>query len=285
MRRLPIPAFTSGVLAFWSLSLLGCSFGPEEPSKQDLPASEAHVASGTQALLGKDGAYTVPAANTVVNQYSRITANVPVGATTVTINNINDLSSPTWGALEAGDLVMLYQAQGASIDSTDTANYGNVTAINNAGRYELVSVTAIAGNVLTLDTSCGGLKNAYTATGNAQVIRVPQLSSLTVPNNTSIVGGAWDGQRGGVVAVHVTGATTINGTGAIDASAIGFRGGATDNDASANDIVSYRGTVAANGAEKGEGIAGYQAAYDALNGRYGRGAPANGGGGGNAHNA
>jgi hypothetical protein len=285
LRRMPIPALMSGALAFWSLTLTGCTFGPDEPNGPASAASEAHVATAQQSLVGKDGGFTVMAANTILNQYSRVTANVAVGASTVTINNITDLTSAQFGALEPGDLVMLYQAQGATIDTTDTAMYGNITGINNAGRYEFVSVTAIAGNVLTLDVSCGGLKHAYTSAGGAQVVRVPQLSSLTVNTGTSLVGAAWDGQRGGVIALHVTGATTVNGTGTIDATGIGFRGGATDNDASANGILTYRGTVAANGAEKGEGIAGYQAAYDTLGGRFGRGAPANGGGGGNAHNA
>jgi hypothetical protein len=285
LRRMPIPALMSSAIAFWALTLTGCAFGPDEPGGVSLPRSEAHVASSHQSLVGKDGGFTVMAANTVLNQYSRITADVAVGATTVTVNNIMDLTSAQFGALEPGDLVMLYQAQGATINATDTVAYGDVTAINNAGRYEFVSVTAIAGNVLTLDMSCGGLKHAYTAAGGAQVVRVPQLTSLTINTGASLGGTAWDGQRGGVVAVHVTGATTVNGTGAIDATGIGFRGGATDNAASANDIVSYRGTVAANGAEKGEGIAGFQTAYDALGGRFGRGAPANGGGGGNGHNA
>lgn len=38
------------------------------------------------------------------------------------------------------------------------------------------------------------------------------------------------------------------------------------------------------GAEKGEGVAGYQAEYDAFGGRYCRAPGANGGGGGCAHN-
>ena len=35
---------------------------------------------------------------------------------------------------------MVYQAQGATISSVDTAAYGAVTSLGNAGRYEMVSV-------------------------------------------------------------------------------------------------------------------------------------------------
>ena len=57
--------------------------------------------------------------------------------------------------------------------------------------------------------------------------------------------------------------------------------------AGANIVTTYRSSSANDGGEKGEGIAGYQADYEAagMGGRYSRGAPANGGGGGNGHNA
>ena len=131
------------------------------------------------ALVGADvregRRSTVAAANTVVNQYAVLAANAAAGATSITVTNIADLPS-----LTAGDLVMIYQAQGATIDSTDTANYETVTALNNAGRYELVGVTGIAANTLTLESTCGGLRYSYTVAGKVQVIRVPQYTTLTV---------------------------------------------------------------------------------------------------------
>jgi hypothetical protein len=136
LRRLPLPALTSAALALWLLSLTGCTLGREEPSGSSSAISDAHVASAQQALVGKDGDFTVPAANTVLNQYSRITADVAMGATTVTVNDVTELASPQFGPLEPGDLVLLYQAQGANMDTTDTVNYGNVTNLNDAGRYE-----------------------------------------------------------------------------------------------------------------------------------------------------
>lgn len=91
MRRMPIPALMSSAIAFWALTLTGCAFGPEDPNGASLPVSEAHVASAHQSLVGKDGGFTVTAANTVLNQYSRVMADVAVGATTITVNNVTDL--------------------------------------------------------------------------------------------------------------------------------------------------------------------------------------------------
>jgi MYXO-CTERM domain-containing protein len=266
-----------GIIAALSLCAMGCSLSTDRSP----PVGEATRSAG-HALVGKDGELTVSAANTILNQYSALSVDAAVGATAVTVANIADLTSATFGPIEAGDLVMLYQSQGATIDTTDTAAYGNVTALESAGRYELLVVASLQGNVITIDGSCGGLKHAYATAGAAQVVRVPQLASLTVSAGASITGPAWDGTRGGVVAVHVTGNTTLAGT--INANAIGFRGGAVDNSSAAagSNVQLFRGAAATDGAEKGEGIAGAPSSLPG--GRYGRGAPANGGGGGNAHN-
>jgi len=253
-------------------------------STADRGAEATRAASSM--LIGDDGAITINAPNVQLNSYAVLAANVAAGATSITVTNITDLASVAFGQLAAGDLVLVVQMQGAAINGTDTAAFGAVTALNGAGSYELVNVASVTGNTINLDTSCGGLKNAYATAGHTQVVRVPQPTALTINAGGSLVAPAWNGQRGGIVAMQVQGTTTVNG--AIDASAAGFRGGSTAGDnQSANQNTSidgFRTTVAANGAEKGEGVAGYQADYDALGGRYGRGAPANGGGGGNSHN-
>ena len=230
---------------------------------------------------GKDGALTVTGTNTVLNSYSAITADVAAGTSTVTVANV-----PTeLGGITAGDLVMLYQAQGASIQTTDDNNYGSVTNYNNAGRYEFAYVASVAANTITVGCK---FKQSYTASGRAQVIKVPQYTNLTINSGASVVPLKWTGTRGGIVVLHVKGALTNNGT--LSAESFGFRGGKRDNltsNADGNVVTLYRSPSSDRGAEKGEGIAGYQADYDAsgMGGRYGRGAPANGGGGGNGHNA
>jgi len=230
---------------------------------------------------GKDGAVTVNAANTVINNYYTIAANLNVNDTTITLNNVTGLTT--------GDILMIYQAQGASINTGDTAAYGTVTALNNAGNYEFVSVRSIAGNTVTINAICTpGLRFAYTATGKIQAVRVPQYSSLTVSGAGTIVATAWNGTSGGIVAAFVQNTATISVAGGINVSNQGFRNGTIEQNTSPADatvVTTFRSTSANDGGEKGEGIAGFGADYDSLNGRYGRGAPANGGGGGNGHNA
>ncbi len=227
--------------------------------------------------IGKDGNLTVSAANTVLNTVTTLSAGASSGAGTITVASA--------AGIAAGDVLMLYQAQGATITTTNTSGYGAVTALNNAGRYEFVSVAAVAGNTITLGTACSATPLRFSYSSGAQVVRVPQYSSLTVNAGASVVPAAWNGSTGGVVAVIVDGTATINGT--INANARGFRGGALDNTSTdaGTDVTAYVAATMADGGEKGESIAGSQTVYDGLGGRYNRGAPANGGGGGNSHNA
>ncbi|RYY51911.1 MAG: hypothetical protein EOO09_22650, partial [Chitinophagaceae bacterium] len=263
------------------------------------------------AQAGKDGALTVTAANTVLSRYTQPTANIAAGATGITVTSIADLNRdginylPTGyvtnsagfasDALSAGDLLMIYQAQGAVIDISNTISYGAVTALNGAGTYELARVASVNGNTITL--SCA-TKQAYTLAGHVQVVRVPQYTTLTVNTGASVTAVHWgapefggadpsaaERRRGGFNALL---ANTIINNGSINANAAGFRGGTRDNITSGPDANFYTDFVTqsdALSAEKGESIAGYRVDYDALGGRYGRGAAANGGGGGNAHNA
>ncbi len=238
----------------------------------------AALAMPAQARVpGKDGAFTAAAANTIVNSYTTLGAGATAGATTITVASA--------AGITAGDVLLVYQAQGATISTTNANTYGAVTALGNAGRYEYVSVASVSGTTITLGRACSLTPLRFTYSSGAQVLRVPQYTSLTVNAGASIVPQAWNGSTGGIVAAIVDGTATVNGS--INANGRGFRGGAIDNDTTATgtDVPAYVATTTADGAEKGESIAGSQATYDGLGGRYNRGAPANGGGGGNAHNA
>jgi uncharacterized repeat protein (TIGR01451 family) len=230
---------------------------------------------------GKDGSRVV-AANTGYAtlpevRITTLSAGASAGASTITLSSVAGIS--------AGDVLMVYQAQGATISSVDTAAYGAVTALGNAGRYELVSVLGVAGNVVTLSPACDAAPLQFSYASGSQVIRVPQYASLTINAGATLQAPAWNGSTGGVMPLLVQNALTVNG--ALSATGAGFRGGVLENDTTATgtDVALFRGSASANGGEKGESIAGFQAQYDLINGRYGRGAPANGGGGGNAHNA
>lgn len=227
---------------------------------------------------GKDGPITVSTTNAVLNEYSLVVGALSIGQTTIPVSSIlGELPS-----LEPGDLIMIYQAQGATISGVNSAAYGAVTSLGGAGRYEFQTVESISGNTINLQGyggACGGLTYSYDL-NEAQVIRVPQASTLTVDSGATLTAQSWNGSTGGVIALHVEDSLTINGV--VRANATGFRGGALDNLTSYGGV-DYVSTSPNSGAEKGESIAGYQDDYPG--GRYARGAPANGGGGGNNHNA
>lgn len=229
---------------------------------------------------GKDGARTITAAGTIVNEYTTLSSNVSAGATSLTVaaSSLN-ANSRFSGSLSAGDLVLIIQMQGASITTSDNSSYGNVSNYNNCGRYEFAKVSARP-NATTI-TLANGLRYAYTSSGKVQVIRVPRYSDLTIDNGASITCPDWDGSTGGIVAVESANNITINGS--INVTGKGFRGGAIEqNSYLPGNASKRRSTDASDGGEKGESIAGLASSLS--NGRYCRNAPANGGGGGNAHN-
>jgi len=280
-------ALATGLL----LGAVGASCGQAERNfAAELPGpqpKESQTASQAQPLLGSDGSKVVAVFNTYINTYSKVVADIKAGDTQIQVADVGTSGLK----LASGDLVMIIQMQGATIDASDSASYGsiaNAAALGGAGRYEIASVAAVdtAQNTITIG-GCGGTKNAYAKGGHTQVVRVPQYTSLDVGLLGSITAPVWNGDTGGVIAAYVEGKTTIAATGSIDASGSGFRGGASENMTAdpAMNITSYRSSSALDAAERGEGIAGYQSEYDSLyGGRYGRGAAANGGGGGNSHN-
>jgi len=260
------------------------------------------------AQVGKDGALTINATNTVLNRYTRVTADIPIGSNSITVFNINELnrdgiaylpSGYTTNAsgfssneLQTGDLILLFQAQGAIINSTNTISYGDVSSLNNSGRYEMAYVGSVAGNVISLDCKT---RFAYFSSNYVQVVRIPQYTTLTVNSGASVVPIKWGDsafggadpsaatrRRGGFLGLL---ANNIVNNGAIQANEAGFRGGTILNGSPPSGDVYYSDffyNITSRAGEKGESIAGYRPDYDAMGGRYGRGAPANGGGDPNA---
>lgn len=279
---------TTGLVASWMFTTSCAGDGRDAQPVPTAPLLDAELESIRGSLAGQDGDVTVNLPSTILNSYSTLAMPAAKGDRNLTVANAADLKDPRTGmALKQGDLLMLYQAQGATIDTSDDAKkFGAVTARNGAGAFEFVLVESVAGNIVVVGGGCSGLQNAYPTAGKTQVLRVPQLNSLKISAGASVVAKTWDGSTGGVVAVHVLRDTQLDG--AIDVTAQGFRGGKVD--AMSNPVTDPKVTGMASkdpklGAEQGESIAGSQDDYQAGVGKYGRGAPANGGGGGNAHNA
>ncbi|HEX8480600.1 MAG TPA: hypothetical protein VF650_01700 [Allosphingosinicella sp.] len=249
----------------------------------------------------------------VVNTYFPGASSANAGATTISLGAASGASVP----IAVGDMLLVIQMQGATINSNNNSSYGSGTAgtyasgysaIGQTGLYEFVraasAVSTGGGTVTIVGGSGGGLINAYVdaaATNSAgqrtfQVIRVPQYTNVTVSSAISAL--PWNGATGGVLAIDVADRLTFAG-GTLDASGLGFRGGgALAQAGSANpSSTDYRSLATRPAhAAKGEGIAGtptYVSHNGALlntgaegypNGSNGRGAPGNAGGGGNDGN-
>jgi hypothetical protein len=237
--------------------------------------------------LAQDGDATISAPDTFVNRYAVLGQDAHRGDTTLNVVMTPGLGVDALLPLVPNDLLLIVQMQGADLDPQNAVRYGEVTDLRGAGRYEFISVISLdpAAGKIQVTPGCGGLKNDYQAAGHVQIIRVPQYRSLTVSAGASVVAPPWDGLVGGVIALQVQGTVTVDGT--LDASGLGFRGGAvtpiTVQRAPAVGSF-YRSQSNLDGANRGEGIGGSSSDYAAV-GAFGRGAAANGGGGGNRINA
>jgi hypothetical protein len=213
----------------------------------------------------------------VVNAYYAVTAvNVPTN--TITLNNAAGLST--------GIKVLLIQMKGASMDATNAASFGNITAINDAGNYEFNYVCSISGNNVVLQYS---LLRTYDPTSHLQLVTVPVYGSVTVTD--TLWGTAWDSLTGsgGVLALEATDTLFVNS--AVDVNGQGFQGGPLMNFlvppyncSWAVNVTDYFLSVPPSdmfhtGGKKGEGIAEYITGKE-----WGRGKLASGGGGGNNNN-
>ena len=105
-RRVFARAFVVAPVVFLLVAGAGC------PSLFE--SSTQRVAHSKQAVVGKDGAYAVPAANTVVNVYAPLagTADPVAGDTTITVTDATFLA-----AVAEGDLLLIVQMAGATIDT------------------------------------------------------------------------------------------------------------------------------------------------------------------------
>lgn len=267
----------------------------------------AAFATNVCATPGRDLSITVTG---VVNTYWGSTANVSAGATAIVLGPSIGASSP----IAVGDLVLVIQMQDAQMNTSNSSSYGDgvaggaaagFTSLNQSGVYEFARAASnvpLTGGTLNLETASGGLLNAYSHANvdlvggrgqrRYQVIRVPQYANATLGAN--LTASAWDGSRGGVLAIDVAARLDLAG-GVADVTGLGFRGGGgrklTLQLAALADIAS--GSLLSTNGSKGEGIAGSPEFLTGLlgvlvdllsdtlpGGSSARGAPGNAGGGG-----
>jgi large repetitive protein len=216
--------------------------------------------------IGKSGVGTISTTNVDVNTRTYLTNNVNSGTTTLTVANSNLNGSVFSGNLASGDLIMIIQMQGASINTSNNSSYGSVTNLNSSGLYEIRCVASVP-NSTTINVSVP-LTNSYSASGKTQIIRVPRYTNFTLNASASIFPAAWNGNSGGVTVIEVGNNALINGT--INATGRGFRGSPNDNvtQPPSSNITLFVSSIPEDGGRKGEGIAGSEIDYDAMGGRY-----------------
>ncbi len=206
----------------------------------------------------------------IINQYSAVLA---LDSCTARLT----LSHPT--GFKKGDAVWIIQMQGAEISVSNNSQFGKILAINQCGRHEKAVIDSVAQNNIWLKYR---LLHQYNISGKVQVIRVPRYTNAFVRDTLKAL--PWNGSTGGVVALEVS--DTLQLGAPIIADGTGFRGGQSSfvSNNNCNVLFPITGYFYPEGnwrgGAKGEGIAAFQSGRE-----LGRGPQANGGGGGNDHNA
>jgi gliding motility-associated-like protein len=205
-----------------------------------------------------------------INQYAAVTSR--------STNCDNSLTVDDASGFKAGDTVLMIQMKGAAIDTSNTSTFGAVLSYNGAGNYEQNLIKSISGNKITLLYK---IKRNYDIPGGlVQLVRIPFYNNYTISQPHTCK--AWNGVKGGVFAINVSGTLTLNED--IDVSGMGFRGGISNLYYRATNICNvtdfYHPPNLDTSAQKGEGVT-----TVGIGKTYGRGSMANGGGGGNAHNS
>ena len=217
----------------------------------------------------------------ILNGYAKVSA---INSKTLTVINVNETSH----TFTVGGDIILMQIQDDCIgtNTTNVSTFGNVGSIANTGNYEIRKIAARFPATGTPTTIVLDFAPTYTFnTGGNSSVQIITFRNLGVNYTTTanIIGLAWDGNVGGVIAVQITNTLTLNHN--ISADGIGFRGGVRSSDngglicTSGNESVFISNL--ASFASKGEGI------YKNTNSNFtsNRGKIINGGGGGGDHNA
>lgn len=190
----------------------------------------------------------------------------------------NSLSVADTTGFAPGTRVLLLQFQGAVINESDNAAFGQINSLNGSGLYELNTVHAREGMTLFLS---GKMQAGFVPAAGLQLVQVPVAATARITD--TVFAAAWNGQTGGVVALM---ADTLIIEAPVVATGRGFRGavsaladGVICNSLTFNNRYYYpQGNW--RSAPKGEGLA-----LPIAGKEWGRGAQASGGGGGNNHNS
>ena len=210
-------------------------------------------------------------ADIVINKYAAV----------LSYSSCNALQVDSTNGFNVGDTVLMIQMKGAIVDSSNTVNFGSILNYNNCGNFEYNIISAINGNNIALKYII--VRSYDIPTGKVQLVKVPSYQNYTVNQVHTCMN--WNGTKGGIFAINVVNALTLNDT--ITVNGAGFKGGKSDQ----NPILRSNACVSVPAdycmapdfdmaSNKGEGIADVS-----LSKSFGIGKIANGGGSGFSQNA
>jgi hypothetical protein len=146
---------------------------------------------------------------------------VSYSVTALTTNGATLATVPSDGCLAPGDELLVINLQGTATDFV------------NVGSYELLHVSAVAGNSVTFSTAKARFygngaaddTNIGTARTNQRVMlqRVPNYQNVSVSTGGVLTGDAWDGVKDGVLFLRATGTVKVGGS--VSMSGKGYAGG------------------------------------------------------------
>lgn len=152
------------------------------------PTVAANVVDGGS---GNDGPLSVSGWMLLANHPTP--ASGAAGSTTLAVGSNN--------AYTPGDEIFIHQTRGD-------------------GHYEFARVQSVSGAGLTLR---GPLAATYQQ--GAQVVRVPNLTDLTIPSGATLSTAPWNGSAGGLLVLRASGRVQVQSGGRIDVTGVGFNGG------------------------------------------------------------
>lgn len=147
------------------------------------------------------------ALNAQINGYAKVTS---IAGTVLSVSNVNQTSHN----FIVGDGVVIMQMQDDVIgtNTADNASFGDLSAINNAGYYEIAYITAVNGTTTAGFSSAtpttitvDGLAHSYSTGANSslQLITFRQMSAGNYATTGNITALAWDGNVGEIGRAHV----------------------------------------------------------------------------------
>ncbi|MFT4050582.1 MAG: hypothetical protein QM648_12200, partial [Solirubrobacterales bacterium] len=180
---------------------------------------------------GHEGAATL-SSSTALNYSAPLATSAAQGDISITTGpgQVGDAGRADQTQFEPGRLALIIQSSG-SVGHTS----GDQTAIDlssgTIGRWELARIGSVSGALATSMTIgfTAPLATGFVAPG-AQIVAVPEFTSVEVGPGAAWTANPWDGASGGVTALLATGTIALaDPSSSIDADGAGFRGGILHN--------------------------------------------------------